>query len=128
MQKPGPGGRIAVVLPLALAGCAAQEQVADVGDQYAFRLARTPYSAARCINENAAKTRAGARGEERIFGESGMEVIVRGSGGVLAVAKILREGTPSAVSAGTFSSVSVLVTKLVSGDRAAYALSLVSGC
>jgi hypothetical protein len=127
MQKAGPGGRIAVVLPLALAGCAAQEQLAD-GDQYAFRLARTPYSAARCINENAAKTHAGAKGEERIFGQSGMEVIVRGSGGTLAVAKILREGTPSAVSAGTFSSVSVLVTKLVSGDRAAYALSLVSGC
>jgi len=68
MQKPGPGGRIAVVLPLALAGCAAQEQVADAGDQYAFHLART------------------------------------------------------------FSSVNVLVTRLVGEDRAAYPRSLVAAC
>ena len=112
--------RSAAIAPsLALAGCAAQEPVADAGDQYAFRVARTPYSAARCIGENA-KTRPGAKGEERTLGESGMEVVVRGSGGTLAVAKILRDGT--------FSSVNVLVTKLIGGDRAAYARSLVSGC
>ena len=49
-----------------------------------------------------------------------MEVIVRNSGGVLAVAKILRDGI--------FSNVNVLVTRLIGGDRAAYARSLVSGC
>lgn len=116
----GRGLRSAAIAPLlALAGCAAQEQIPDAGDQYAFRVARTPYSAARCIGENA-KTRAGAKGEERTLGESGMEVVVRGSGGVLAIAKILRDGI--------FSSVNVLVTKLIGGDRAAYARSLVSGC
>lgn len=120
MQKPGLW-KVACALALALAGCATQEQqvVADAGDQYAFQVARTPYSAARCISQNA-KARPGASGEERTLGESGMEVIVRGSGGTLAVAKILRDGT--------FSSISVLVTKLISGDRNAYARSLISGC
>jgi hypothetical protein len=119
MQELRPGPTVSVALTLALAGCAAQEQVADAGDQYVFRVGRTPYSAARCIGENA-KTRPGAKGEERTLGESGMEVIVRASGGTLAVAKILRDGT--------FSSVNVLVTRLVGGDHAAYARSLVSGC
>lgn len=49
-----------------------------------------------------------------------MEVVVRGSGSTLAVAQIQR--------AGTFSGVSVLVSNSVSGDRAAFARSLVAGC
>src|SRR5262245_44139036 len=113
------GGRLAFALALALAGCAAPEQVADSGDQYAFRVARTPYSAARCITDNL-KTRPGTKSEEKTLGDSGMEVVVRGSGGIQAVAKILRDGT--------FSSVNVLVTRLISGDRNAFARSLVSGC
>ena len=68
MQELRPGPTVSVALTLALAGCAAQEQVADAGNQYAFRLART------------------------------------------------------------FSSVNVLVTRLVGEDRAAYAPSLVAGC
>ena len=83
----------ALFFVLALAGCAqTPEQVADAGEQFSFRVARTPYAAAICIGRNA-KARPGAAGEERTLGESGMEVIVRGSGGVFAVAKILRDGT-----------------------------------
>lgn len=103
----------------ALAACAAPEQVADSGEQYAFRVARTPYAAAICIGRNA-KARPGTAGEERTLGESGMEVIVRGSGGVLAVAKILRDGT--------FSSVNILVTKMIGSDRSGFARALLAGC
>jgi hypothetical protein len=110
---------MAFALTLALAGCAAPEQVPDSGEQFAFRVARTPYSAAMCIGRNA-KTRPGAAGEERTLGESGMEVVVRGSGGVLAVAKILRDGT--------FSSVNILVTKRIGSDRSGFARALVAGC
>lgn len=90
----------------------------DSGDRFAFQIARTPYSAAMCIGKNA-KARSAAA-EERLLGDSGMEVVVRGSGSTLAVAQIQR--------AGTFSDVNVLVGKSVSGDRAAFARSLVTGC
>ena len=109
----------ALAVVLALAGCAAPEQVADSGEQYAFQVARTPYAAAICIGRNA-KMRLGTAGEERTLGESGMEVVVRGSGGVLAVAKILREGT--------FSSVNILVTRMIGSDRSGFARALVAGC
>ena len=72
-----------------------------------------------CIGKNA-KARPGAAAEERTVGDSGMEVVVRGSGSTLAVAQIQR--------AGTFSSVNVLVASSVSGDRGAFARALVSGC
>jgi hypothetical protein len=110
---------IALLPALTLAGCAAPEPVADSGEQFAFRVARTPYSAAICIGRNA-KTSPGAAGEERTLGESGMEVVVRGSSGILAVAKILRDGT--------FSSVNILVTKLIGSDRSGFARALVAGC
>ena len=90
----------------------------DSGDRFAFQIARTPYSAAMCIGKNA-KARS-AVAEERLLGDSGMEVVVRSSGSTLAVAQIQR--------AGTFSDVSVLVGKSVSGDRAAFARSLMAGC
>ena len=91
----------------------------DPGDRFAFQVARTPYSAAMCIGKNA-KARPGATAEERTLGESGMEVVVRSSGSTLAIAQIQR--------AGTLSDVSVLVGKSVSGDRGAFARSLVAGC
>jgi hypothetical protein len=110
----------AFLLILMLAGCAAApEQVADSGEQFAFQMARTPYAAAICIGRNA-KARPGAAAEERTLGESGMEVIVRGSGAVLAVAKILRDGT--------FSSVNILVTRVAGSDRSGFARALVAGC
>ena len=102
----------------------------DSGDQFAFRLARTPYSAAMCIGKNA-KARAGVAAEERTLGDSGMEVVVRGSGTTLAVAKIVRTattGTGSLSSPTAFSTVDVLVGKSVPGDRAEFARTLVSGC
>ena len=101
-------------------GCApAPERPLDPGDRFAFQVARTPYSAAMCISKNA-RARPGAAAEERTLGESGMEVVVRGSGVTLAVAQIQR--------AGTLSDVSVVVGGAVSGDRSAFARSLVSGC
>lgn len=110
----------AFLFALMLAGCAEQpERPADPGEQFAFRVARTPYAAAICIGRNA-KARPGTAGEERTLGESGMEVIVRGSGGVLAVAKILRDGT--------FSSVNILVTKMIGSDRSGFARALLAGC
>ena len=101
-------------------GCApAPERPLDPGDRFSFQVARTPYSAAMCIGKNA-KARPGAAAEERTLGDSGMEVVVRGSGSTLAVAQIQR--------AGTFSDVNVLVGSSVSGDRGAFARALVSGC
>ena len=111
---------IALLSIVTLAGCVEQpERPADPGEQYAFRMARTPYAAAICIGRNA-KARPGAAAEERTLGESGMEVIVRASGAVLAVAKILRDGT--------FSSVNILVTRLAGSDRSGFARALVAGC
>jgi hypothetical protein len=91
----------------------------DSGERFAFQVARTPYSAAMCIGKNA-RARSGAFAEERLLGDSGMEVVVRGSGATLAVAQIQR--------AGTFSDVNVQVGKSVSGDRAAFARSLIADC
>ena len=103
-----------------LAGCVEQpERPADPGEQFAFRVARTPYAAAICIGRNA-KARPGAAAEERTLGESGMEVIVRGSGAVLADAKIQRDGT--------FSSVNIVVTRQAGSDRGGFARALVAGC
>ena len=103
-----------------LAGCVEQpERPAEPGEQFAFRVARTPYAAAICIGRNA-KARSGAAAEERTLGESGMEVIVRSSGAVLADAKIVRDGT--------FSSVNVVVTRQAGGDRSGFARALVAGC
>ena len=110
---------IALLSVLTVAGCAAPEQVADSGEQFAFQMARTPYAAAICIGRNA-KARPGAAAEERTLGESGMEVIVRSSGAVLADAKIQRDGT--------FSSVNIFVTRQAGSDRSGFARALVAGC
>lgn len=105
---------------LTLAGCVEQpERPADAAEQFAFRVARTPYAAAICIGRNA-KARPGAAAEERTLGESGMEVIVRSSGAVLADAKIQRDGT--------FSSVNIVVTRQAGTDRSGFARALVAGC
>jgi len=115
--------RIAWILALAGAGCAQPpERPVDPGERFAFRTARTPYSAAICIGRNA-KGHSGISAEERLLGESSMEVIVRtvgGAGGTLAVAQVVREGV--------FASVSILVTRLISSDRAGFARSLMAGC
>lgn len=111
---------IVFLFTLTLAGCVEQPQrPADPGEQFAFQVARTPYAAAICIGRNA-KTRPGAAAEERTLGESGMEVIVRGSGGTVAVAKIQRDGT--------FSSVNIVVANLAGSDRSGFARALVAGC
>ena len=110
----------AVLLLLMLAGCVEQPQrPADPAEQFAFKVARTPYAAAICIGRNA-KARPGAAAEERTLGESGMEVIVRSSGAILADAKIQRDGT--------FSSVNIVVTKQAGTDRGGFARALVAGC
>jgi len=113
----------ALLLALALSGCAQPpERPADEGEKFSFRSAMTPYTAAICIGRNA-KGRAGLAGEERTFGDSGTEVIVRprgGTGGTLAVAQIMRDGT--------FSNVTILVTKLAGADRGGFARSLMAGC
>ena len=105
---------------LTLAGCVERpERPVDAGEQFAFKVARTPYAAAICIGRNA-KARPGAAAEERMLGESGMEVIVRSSDAVLADVKILRDGT--------FSSVNIVVTKQAGSDRGGFARALVAGC
>lgn len=114
---------LAPFLVAALSGCApTPERPVDPGERFAFRSARTPYSAAICIARNA-KERPGVAAEERLLGERSMEVVVRSgsaSGGTLAVAQIVRDGV--------FSSVSILVTALVRAEREGFARALVAGC
>lgn len=113
----------ALLLALALSGCApTPERPVDPGERFAFRTARTPYSAAICIGRNA-KGRPGVAAEERLLGETSMEVIVRSggaSGGTLAVAQVIRDGV--------FSSVSILVTSLIGAERGGFARALMAGC
>lgn len=115
---------LAPLLVLATSGCAPTppERPVDPGERFAFRTARTPYSAAICIGRNA-KGHPGVAAEERLLGETSMEVVVRsggGSGGTLAVAQIVRDGV--------FSSVSILVTALIRAERGSFARALVAGC
>lgn len=114
---------LASLLALALSGCApTPERPVDPGERFAFRTARTPYSAAICIGRNA-KGRPGVAAEERLLGETSMEVIVRSggaSGGTLAVAQVIRDGV--------FSSVSILVTSLIGAERGGFARALMAGC
>ena len=122
--KPTRASRLlAPFLVLALSGCApTPERPVDPGERFAFRTARTPYSAAICIARNA-KGRPGVAAEERLLGETSMEVVVRSggrSGATLAVAQIIREGV--------FSSVSILVTALIRAEREGFARALVAGC
>jgi hypothetical protein len=109
---------IAILTTLGLAGCPAPMERPEAPPQYVWRIASTPYAAAICIARNARSR--GAMAEERTLGDSGMEVLVRGSSGSLATARILRDGS--------FSNVSMTVTHLAPGDRAAFARSLMTSC
>ena len=109
---------IAILATLLLAGCPAPPERQEAPPHYSYRIASTPYAAAICIGRNA-KAR-GNSAEERTFGDSGMEVIVRGGGGHLATARIVRDGT--------FSNVSMAVTPQAPGDRGAFSRALVAGC
>jgi hypothetical protein len=111
--------RIAILTTtLALAGCPAPLERPEAPPQYSYRIASTPYAAAICIGRNA-KAR-GQSAEERTYGDSGMEVIVRGGGTPFATARIVRDGT--------FSSVLMTVTPQAPGDRGAFSRALMAGC
>ena len=115
---------LASLLVVGMSGCAPTppERPVDPGERFAFRTARTPYSAAICIGRNA-KGHSGVAAEERLLGESSMEVIVRSggaSGGTLAVAQVIRDGV--------FSSVSILVTRLIGAGREGFARALMADC
>ena len=114
---------LALFLALGAAGCVQPpERPADREERFAFRTARTPYSAAICIGRNA-KGRRGVTAEERTLGETSMEVVVRSgsrSGDTLGVAQVMRDGS--------FSNVSILVTVLAGADREGFARALMAGC
>ena len=117
-------GPIGALLVLGLAGCAqTPEQAIEQGDRFNFTSAHTPYSAAICIGRNASARGGGVSAEERLLGESDMEVVVRDApgtrGDTLAVAQIQR-GNP-------MSTISVTVSRSVR-DREAFARQLMSGC
>jgi hypothetical protein len=110
---------------LVLAGCVqTPEQTIDDGERYTFTSAHTPYSAAICIGRNAKARGGGTSAQERLLGESDMEVVVRDSpgtsGDTLAVAQI-RRGNP-------LSTVTVSVSRSLRGDRRSFAQQLLSGC
>ena len=117
-------GLIGALVVLGLAGCAqTPEQAIEQGDRFNFTSAHTPYSAAICIGRNAKARGGGVSAEERLLGESDMEVVVRDSpgtrGDTLAVAQI-RRGNP-------LSAVTVSVNRSVL-DRQGFARQLMSGC
>jgi len=116
---------LTALVVLGLAGCAqTPEQALDQGERFNFTSAHAPYSAAICIGRNVKARGGGMSAEERLLGESDMEVVVRDSpgtrGDTLAVAQI-RRGNP-------LSTVAVSVTRSVRGDRQAFARQLMSGC
>ena len=117
-------GLIGALVVLGLTGCAqTPEQAIDEGDRFNFTSAHAPYSAAICIGRNAKARGGGVSAEERLLGESDMEVVVRDSpgtrGDTLAVAQI-RRGNP-------LSTVTVAVNRSVR-DRQGFARQLLSGC
>ena len=114
---------LAPFLAFGAAGCVQPpERPVEREERFAFRTARTPYSAAICIGRNA-KARSGVSAEERLLGETSMEVVVRSgsrSGDTLAVAQVIRDGT--------FSNVSIMVTSLIGADRKGFASALMASC
>ena len=97
----------------------------DEGTRFDFNIPRTPYTAAICIARNARNRLPNVAAEERLLGESSMEVVVRmldNPEGTLAVAQIHHDRAGSTVS------ISILVTPLVPRDREAFARQLVAGC
>lgn len=112
------------LLLLGLAGCAykpaAPPQVIEEGERFTFRTARTPYAAAICIARNAKGRPGNIAAEERLLGESSMEVVVRSRGETLAVAQVHNDGV--------FSAVSIWVSKMVRADREGFARQLMTDC
>jgi hypothetical protein len=128
MQRVIASGRrivpLAALVALGITGCVqTPEQVIDQRDSFNFTSAHGPYSAAICIGRNASARGGGVSAEERLLGESDMEVVVRNApgtrGDTLAVAQI-RRGNP-------MSKVSVTVSRSVR-DREAFARQLMQGC
>lgn len=113
----------ALFLAFGAAGCVQPpERPVDREERFAFRTARTPYAAAICIGRNA-KGRSGVTAEERLLGASSMEVVVRSgsrSRDTLAVAQVIRDGS--------FSNVSILVTKVIGAEREGFARALMTDC
>lgn len=106
---------------LGISGCAQtpQPRVED-GEQFSFKTARTPYSAAICIARNAKGRPGNLTAEERLLEETAMEVIVRSRGETLAVAQVRRDGQ--------FSTVSIRVMTSVRSDREGFARQLMADC
>ncbi len=116
-------GVLAWSLMLGIAGCAQAPQERVEGEQFTFKTARTPYTAAICIARNAKSRSGDIAAEERLLGESSMEVIVRSlgwTGGTLAVAQVHRDGV--------LSTVSIWVTNLIRADREGFARQLMTDC
>lgn len=116
--------RMGALIVLGLGGCAqTPEQAIEQGDRFNFTSAHAPYSAAICIGRNAKARGGGVSAQERLLGESDMEVVVRDSpgtrGDTLAVAQI-RRGNP-------LSAITVSVNRSVR-DRQGFARQLMSGC
>ena len=117
--------RIAVIpawlLLLGIAGCAqAPKPGVEDGGIFIFKTARTPYAAAICIARNAKNRPGNMTAEEKLLGETSMEVIVRLRGETLAVAQVHRDGV--------FSTVSVRVTTSIGSDREGFARQLIADC
>lgn len=116
-------GMLASFLMIGIAGCVYAPQEKAEGERFNFKTARTPYSAAICIARNANGRSGNISAEERLLGESSMEVIVRSlgwTGGTLAVAQVHRDGV--------FSTVSIWVTNLIRADRVSFARQLMGDC
>ncbi len=112
------------LLILGVAGCAAPPpappEVVEEGERFTFRTARTPYAAAICIARNANGRSGNIAAEERLLGESSMEVVVRSGRETLAVAQVHNDGV--------FSAVSIWVSRLVRADREGFARQLMADC
>lgn len=116
---------LAWILTLGIAGCVGVPEKPDEGTRFQYSIPQTPYTAAICIARNARNRLPNVAAEERLLGESSMEVVVRtlgNPGGALAVAQIHHERAGSTVS------ISILVTPLVRRDREAFARQLIAGC
>ena len=112
---------LAWLLMLGIAGCAqTPKPEADDGERFNFSTARTPYTAAICIARNAKSRPGNVTAEERLLGETSMEVIVRSRGETLAVAQVHRDGQ--------FSTVSIRVTASMRSDREGFARQLMADC
>ena len=112
---------LAWLLLLGIAGCAQTPQPGvEDGAHFDFRTARTPYSATFCIAGNAKSRPGNMMAEERLLGETSMEVIVRSRGEILAVAQVHRDGL--------FSTVSIRVTTSIRSDREGFARQLMADC